>query len=76
MDGKARQCMPYARTSIHICRHIPFRIRPNLSNNRNVAVRRFSHLKRRFKSDKKYAEDNKPYMEEMMEGGDAEKIPP
>ena len=57
---------------------MPFssRIHPNLSNNRNVAVRRFSHLKRRFKSDKKYSEDYKGYMEEMMERGDAEKIPP
>ena len=57
---------------------MPFssRIHPNMSNNRNVAVRRFSHLKRRFKSDKKYSEDYKGYMEEMMERGDAEKIPP
>ena len=41
-----------------------------------IAVRRFSHLKRRFKSDKKYFKDYKRYMEEMMERGDAEKIPP
>ena len=60
----------------HYSMPLPFRIRPNLPNNRNVAVRRISHLKRRFKLDKKYFEDYKRYMEEMMERGDAKKIPP
>ena len=46
----------------HYSMPFPFRIRPNLPNNRNVAVRRFSHLKRRFKSDKKYFEDYKSHM--------------
>ena len=60
----------------HYSMPLPFRICPNLSNNRNVAVRRFSHLKRPFKSDKKYFEDYKRFMEEMMKRRDAEKISP
>ena len=54
---------------------LPFRIRPSLPNNRNAARRRFSHLRRRFKSDEKYFRDYKTFMDELTEHGDAKKIP-
>ena len=38
-----------------------------LPNNGNVALRRFSHLRRRFKSDENYFRDYKTFMDELTE---------
>ncbi|KAI0239856.1 Translocon-associated protein subunit delta [Lamellibrachia satsuma] len=54
---------------------LPFRTRPSPPNNRNVALRGFSHLRRRFKADEKYFLDYKTFMSELIDRGDAEKIP-
>ena len=54
---------------------LPFRTRPCLPDNRRVAMRRADHLERRFRSNDKYHQDYKAFMEGMLERGDAEKIP-
>ena len=60
----------------HYSMPLPFKSRPNLPNNRHTAVKRFEHLSRRFRSDPKYYRDYKKFMTEIIERGDAEKIPP
>ena len=47
----------------------------NLPNNREVALRRLSQLKRRFKADKKYKDDYTAFMGRMINSGFAEKVP-
>ena len=59
----------------HYSMPLPFRVRPSLPNNRGVALRRYNHLKRRFKQNDGYFRDYQKFMDEMMERGDAEKIP-
>ena len=54
---------------------LPFRTRPCLPDNRRVAMRRADHVERRFRSNDKYHQDYKAFMEGMLERGDAEKIP-
>ena len=55
---------------------LPFKEeRPRLPSNRIVAKRRLDHLKRRFKTDKKYQEDYKCFMKDIIEHGDAERVP-
>ena len=60
----------------HYSMPLPFKTRPNLPNNRHTAAKRFEHLSRRFSSDPKYYADYKLFMTEIIERGDAEKIPP
>jgi len=48
---------------------------PPLLNNRGVALRRLSQLKRRFESNKKYKEDHVAFMESMIQSGYAERVP-
>ena len=48
---------------------------PPLLNNREVALRRLSQLKRRFESNKKYKEDYVAFMESMIQSGYAERVP-
>ena len=59
----------------HYSMPLPFRTRPCLPDNRRVAMRRAEHLERRFRSNYTYHQDYKAFMEEMLERGDAEKIP-
>lgn len=48
---------------------------PPLLNNREVALRRLSQLKRRFESNKKYKEDYVAFMESVIQSGYAERVP-
>ena len=48
---------------------------PPLLNNREVALRRLSQLKKRFESNKKYKEDYVAFMESMIQSGYAERVP-
>jgi len=56
----------------HIEMPLPFRSRPNLPNNRKLAVKRLCHLKKRLDSDPKYKEHYTQFIEEMLENGHAE----
>ena len=62
-------------TDGHYSMPLPFRVRPSLPNNRDVVLRRYNHLKRRFKQNEGYLHDYQKFMDEILERGDAEKIP-
>ena len=47
---------------------------PSLPKKQEVAVRRLSQLKRRFKSDQKYKEDYTTFMENLIKNGHAERV--
>ena len=49
---------------------------PNLPNNESMAFKRLEHLKRRFQSNKKYYTDYKNFIEDILQHGDAEQVPP
>lgn len=56
---------------------LPFKEdRPNLPNNKSCAEHRLKCLKKRFERDKQYKEDYTKFMNETIERGDAEKVPP
>jgi len=59
-------------TKGHIEMPLPFKVRPQLPNNRLLAARRLSHLKGRLTKDPKYKEDYVQYMDRMIKDGDAE----
>ena len=47
-----------------------------LPNNRNVALRRLSHLKRKLNIDSRYKEHYMAFMDKVLKSGYAEKVPP
>ncbi|XP_061793005.1 uncharacterized protein [Nerophis lumbriciformis] len=56
---------------------LPFKKdRPNLQNNKKCAEHRLKCLKKRFERDKPYHKDYMKFMNETIERGDAEKVPP
>ena len=59
-------------TKGHIEMPLPFKVRPQLPNNRSLATRRLFHLKGRLLKDPKYKEDYAQYMDHMIKDGDAE----
>ena len=48
----------------------------SLPNNQEVALRRLSQLKRRFKSDQKYKEDYTTFMKNLIKNGHTDRVPP
>ncbi|KAJ8041407.1 hypothetical protein HOLleu_12215 [Holothuria leucospilota] len=51
---------------------LPFKSRPNLPDNRKLAVVRLSHLKKRLDQDSVYKQHYSQYMDEMLKDGNAE----
>ena len=53
------------------------RLQSNMKQrNRNVAFRRYRHLKRQFKPEERYFRDDRKFTDEILEYGNASKIPP
>ncbi|XP_064642266.1 uncharacterized protein LOC135496725 [Lineus longissimus] len=60
----------------HYSMPLPFKgSRPALPNNRFVAAKRASSLKRRFEADQRYFDHYKSFMEDILKRGDAEVVP-
>ena len=56
---------------------LPFKgERPLLHSNKDAAMCRLNHLKRKFLRDDKYRKDYVHFMDDILEKGDAEKVPP
>ncbi|XP_065115485.1 uncharacterized protein [Paramisgurnus dabryanus] len=53
---------------------LPFRARPHLPNNKQLAILRLDHLKRKLLKDERYKEHYVRFMEEVIEKGDAEEV--
>ncbi|KAK3510952.1 hypothetical protein QTP70_027811, partial [Hemibagrus guttatus] len=53
---------------------LPFKERPYLPDNRQLAIVRLSHLKRKFLKDENYKEHYVKFMNEVIERGDAEEV--
>lgn len=53
---------------------LPFRERPNLPDNRQLAIVRLGHLKRKLSKDERYKQQYVKFMEEIIEKGDAEEV--
>lgn len=53
---------------------LPFKDRPSLPYNKNSAMIRLNHLKRKLQKDERYKEQYIKFMEEVIERGDAEQI--
>ncbi|KAJ8403847.1 hypothetical protein AAFF_G00347150 [Aldrovandia affinis] len=51
---------------------LPFRQRPQLPNNKYLAVVRVRHLKRKLEKNPKYKEDYVKFMDGVFKDGDAE----
>ncbi|GAA6081882.1 uncharacterized protein LOC113055348, partial [Tachysurus ichikawai] len=53
---------------------LPFKIRPHLPDNKQMAIVRLNHLKRKLLKDERYKEHYLKFMEEVIERGDAEEV--
>lgn len=53
---------------------LPFKERPHLPDNKQLAIVRLNHLKRRLLKDETYKEHYVKFMNEVIEKGDAEEI--
>lgn len=53
---------------------LPFKERPCLPDNKQLAVVRLSHLKRKFNANEKYKNDYVNYMKDITERGDVEEV--
>ncbi|KAL0172456.1 hypothetical protein M9458_032767, partial [Cirrhinus mrigala] len=53
---------------------LPFKERPVLPSNKQLAVARLDHLKRRMSKDERYKEQYKEFMSEIIQRGDAEEV--
>lgn len=53
---------------------LPFKERPCLPDNKQLAVVRLSHLKRKFIANEKYKNDYVNYMKDIIERGDVEEV--
>ncbi|XP_048846374.1 uncharacterized protein LOC125717469 [Brienomyrus brachyistius] len=58
----------------HLEMPLPFRVRPQLPNNRQLAMVRLKHLKRKMMKSSKYKEDYLKFMNSMFHDGDAEEV--
>ncbi|XP_041789702.1 uncharacterized protein LOC121604290 [Chelmon rostratus] len=56
----------------HLEMPLPFRERPHLPNNKQLATSRLKHLKRKMEKNPKYKEDYVKFMDSVFEDGDAE----
>ena len=59
----------------HMEMPLPFRARPELPNNRKLAMIRLRHLKRKLDRDERYKEHYMTFMEEVINNGYAERAP-
>ena len=69
MDNNIRK-----RDDGHLEMPLPFRERPNLDNNKQLAELRLNHLKRKLTNDQKYHERYQVFVNEMLSRGDAELV--
>uniref|UniRef100_A0A1A8V575 DUF5641 domain-containing protein n=1 Tax=Nothobranchius furzeri TaxID=105023 RepID=A0A1A8V575_NOTFU len=53
---------------------LPFKERPTLPDNKQLAIMRLSHLKRKLLRDERYKEQYVKFMEEVIDKGDAEEV--
>ena len=53
---------------------LPFKERPKLPDNRQLAVVRLNHLKRKLSRDERYKEQYIKFVEDVIEKGDAEEV--
>lgn len=53
---------------------LPFKERPSLPDNRQLAMVRLSHLKRKLSKDERYKEHYVKFMDEVIKRGDAEEV--
>lgn len=53
---------------------LPFKERPHLLNNKQLAIVRLNHLKRKLLKDERYKEHYVRFMEDVIEKGDAEEV--
>lgn len=53
---------------------LPFKERPHLLNNKQLAIVRLNHFKRKLLKDERYKEHYVRFMEEVIEKGDAEEV--
>ena len=58
----------------HLEMPLPFKCRPNLPNNKKLAVARLNHLKKRFDRDPLHKQQYCKFMETMLQNGEAETI--
>ena len=54
---------------------LPFKERPKMPNNRQMAEKRLEHLKKKFKKDKGYYDDYKQFITKVLDQGAAEEVP-
>ena len=74
--GKVKESIRYD-TDGHYEMALPLRDPDvKLPNNRNVALRRLSHLKRKLNIDSRYKEHYMAFMDKVLKSGYAEKVPP
>ncbi|XP_033725905.1 uncharacterized protein LOC117315432 [Pecten maximus] len=62
------------RDDKHLEMPLSFKERPNLPNDKLLALMRLKHLKNKFKRDQRYFEHYKLFMNEMIQRGDAEPV--
>lgn len=53
---------------------LPFKVRPNLPDNKQLAIVQLSHLKKKLSRDEKYKNQYIRFMEEVIEKGDAVEV--
>lgn len=53
---------------------LPFKERPHLPNNKQLAIVRLNHLKRKLLKEERYLEHYVAFMEEVIKTGDAEEV--
>ena len=56
----------------HLEMPFPFKSRPQLPDNKQLALVRLKHLKRKFEKNPKFKEDNIKFMDGVFQVGDAE----
>ncbi|XP_020567593.2 uncharacterized protein LOC105356562 [Oryzias latipes] len=65
----------YKNNQGHYEMSLPFKERPILPDNKQLAVIRLSHLKRKLSRDERYKEQYVNFMEEVIRKGDAVEVP-
>ena len=53
---------------------LPFKSRPQLPDNKRLAIIRLGHLKRKMDRDERYHHHYSKFMSEVIENGDAERV--
>ncbi|KAL7842113.1 hypothetical protein SRHO_G00238020 [Serrasalmus rhombeus] len=67
-------CGIQKNTEGHYEMPLPFKRRPSLPDNKNLAILRLNHLKRKLSKDQKYKEHYVKFMEDVISKGDAEEV--